>query len=506
MGGEGNLSLMKPSFFLLAALFAFISAGKLYAAPSPVRPLVTVVDLDLNEEKSITLSDKTQAVVKLLGLNEVRDPIRQAVRIAEVSLLVNGQPIKVQSGMYNLPKTIGKVQVDCSVTSGLNSNGTPSFWGLEKAARIRLWPAGSPVITPGSFIYPAKQRWFATGTWYDNETVDGGSSILPKIYYHSGLDIGGTEAMTKVIAATDGLVVSAAGKVLEGHEKANGNSPVAERGDVVYLLDSRGWYYRYSHLHEIAGTIKLGDRIKQGDPIGLLGKKGASGGWSHLHFEIMAKQPSGKWGTQAGYAFLRQAYINQYHPNVLACARPGMLLMQGDTTTLDASRSWEAKGGIDKYEWTFSDGTHAQGARVEHNYPQPGFFHETLKVTDAAGNIDYDFVVIKVVSKEQSDKYPIGLHAAYWPSFGIKPGDPVTFKVRSFGAAPEDKSNEVWDFGDDSQKVSVHSDGNQNKLAEDGYAITQHRYEKAGHYVVTVKRKFSNGQTANYHLQVRVGE
>ena len=183
-----------------------------------------------------------------------------------------------------------------------------------------------------------------------------------------------------------------------------------------------------------------------------------------------------------------------------------MMLMQDDSTTLDGSRSWTANGEIAKYEWMFSDGTHAQGAQVKHAYSQPGFFHETLKVTDAAGNIDYDFVVIKVVSKAQSDKYPIGLHAAYWPSFGIKSGDPVTFKVRSFGAAPDDESNEFWDFGDGSEKVSVHSDGNQNKLAEDGYAITQHRYKKPGHYVVTVKRKFSNGQTANYHLQVRVGE
>ena len=497
---------MKPSLLLLAGLILFNSVQSSFAAPPSLKPLVTVVDLDLNEEKTVTLSDGSQVVVKLLWLTEFRDPIRQAVRFAEVSLMVDGHPMAAQSGMYHLPQKGATVQLDCSVTRGLNSNGTPSFWGLDKAARIRLWPVGSPLITPGSFIYPVKQRWFATGTWYDNEPVDGGSSILPKIYYHSGLDIGGTEAMTQVIAATDGLVVSSAGKVLEGHESKDGNSPVAERGDVVYLLDSRGWYYRYSHLHEIAGTIKLGERIKQGDAIGLLGKKGASGGWSHLHFEIKARQPSGKWGTQAGYAFLRQAYLSQYHPKVIACARPGMLLMEGGLMNFKGSRSWAAKGHIKKYEWIFSDGEKAKGLMVNRRYDSPGFFHETLKVTDEEGNIDYDFVVIKVVSKDQPDKYPIGLHAAYWPTFDIHPGDPVTFKVRAFGAAPDDKSNEIWDFGDGSEKVSVHSDGNQKKLAKDGYAITEHRFEKPGHYVVTVRRKFANGQTANYHLQVRVGE
>ncbi len=475
-------------------------------APAATKSLVTVVDLELGEEKRVTLSDGSEVALILRDLEEYRDPIRQAVRHAAVSLEVNGDLVVLPSGMYNLPQTVGKVQVDCSATSGLNKNGTPSFWGLDKAARIRLWPAGSPLIEPGSFIYPVKQRWLATGTWYDNETVDGGASILPKIYYHSGLDIGGAEALTEVIAATDGLVVSTGGKVLEGHEKKDGNSPVAERYDVVYVLDSRGWYYRYSHLHEIADTIKLGDRIKQGDAIGLLGKEGGSGGWTHLHFEIKARQPSGKWGTQAGYAFLRQAYIAQYHPKLLACARPGMLVMQGESTALDGSHSWAANGKITKYEWVFSDGEKAEGVKVDRLYPQPGFYHEALKITDSEGNVDYDFTVIKVVAKEQSDKYPIGMHASYWPTLGIKAGDPVTFKVRSFGATADDKSDELWDFGDGSEKVSVHSDGNQVKHAEDGYAVTRHRYKKDGHYVVTVRRQFANGQRANYHLQVRVGE
>ena len=499
---------MKPLFLLPFALF-FLSFAQLRSAESSlIKPLVTVVDLDVKEEQSVTLSDGSRAKVKLIKLKEIRDPIRQAVRTAEVSLLIDGQPVTLQSGMYNLPRTIGKVQVDCSVTSGLNSNGTPSFWGLDKAARIRLWPAGSPLIKPGSFIYPVEQRWFATGTWFDNEPVDGGSSILPKIYYHSGLDIGGAEALTKVIAATDGLVVSVAGKVLEGHESKNGNSPVAERYDLVYLRDDRGWYYRYSHLDKIDDSIKLGARVKKGDAIGVLGKEGASGGWSHLHFEIKVRQPSGKWGTQAGYGFLRQVYIDQYHPKVLANARPGMLLMQGDSTVLDGSGSWAAKGKIAKFEWAFSDGTKAEAAKVEHRYPHPGAFQEILKVTDTEGNVDYDFVLIRVVSKNSPKHYPHNMHASYWPTFGIKPRDTVTFKVRSFFRSPteDDDGNEIWDFGDGSDKVSVHSDGNREQRAINGYAVTQHRYAKPGHYVVTVSRKFSNGQTANYHLQVRVTE
>ena len=72
----------------------------------------------------------------------------------------------------------------------------------------------SSLLSPGSLIYPVDQRWFATRTWFDNEPVDGGTKILPKIYYHSGLDIGGAERQVKVIAATDAVVVSSGADVL----------------------------------------------------------------------------------------------------------------------------------------------------------------------------------------------------------------------------------------------------------------------------------------------------
>ena len=94
--------------------------------------------------------------------------------------------------------------------------------------------------------------------------------------------------------------------VLEGHKQ---DTPVSPRYDVVYLQDARGWYYRYSHLKEIDKRLAPGRVVKMGERIGLLGKEGGSGGWSHLHFEIKSRQPSGKWGTQEGYAFLFEAIV-----------------------------------------------------------------------------------------------------------------------------------------------------------------------------------------------------
>lgn len=470
------------------------------AAPAPLAPLVRVVDLDPGEELAVELADGGMATVRLVALDERRDPVRQAVRSALVTVAVNGERVVLESGMYNLPVTVAGVQIDCPVTSGYTTNGTPAFWGLDAAARLRLWPAGSPLVRPGTFRYPLDQRWFASATWFDNEPVDGGSRILPEIYYHSGLDIGGAEGLVEVTAATDGLVVSSGLLVHEAH--ATG-TPVAPRGDVVYLRDGRGWYYRYSHLQSIDPAVVPGRVLRMGDRIGVLGKEGASGGWSHLHFEIVARQPSGRWGTQAGYAILREAYLRDHHPPVLACARPRHFITAGESVVLDGSRSWSAAGGIARFEWTLHDGTTATGARVEKTYPRPGHYSEVLRVVDADGRVDHDFAIVQVLDPGRPGVYAPALHAACAPSLGVRPGDPVTFKVRAFQT---ETGEEVWDFGDGSPPVRTRSDGNRVPLAQDGYAVTTHAYREAGRYVVRVERVGDDGTPAMAHLQVVVGE
>ncbi len=74
-----------------------------------------------------------------------------------------------------------------------------------------------------------------------------------------------------------------------------------------------------------------GATVAMGQKIGVLGKEGGSGGWSHLHFEIVARQPSGRWGTEEGYAFLWQAAVREQHPAVIAVARPHHLALVGET-------------------------------------------------------------------------------------------------------------------------------------------------------------------------------
>lgn len=489
------------SGLLIGVICTALAAARERPVPQGrIDPVLRVVDLNVGEQTEVTLSDGTPVAVKLLELTEIRDPVRDAVRTASVTVEVDGETVRLETGLYNLPVRVGKVQIDCTVTSGYNVNGTPEFWGLDKDARLRLWPADSPLVLPGTFVYPVNQKWFASATWFDNEPVDGGASILKKIYYHAGLDIGGAEGLVDVLAATDGLVVSAGLQILDEHRQ---DTPVSPRYDVVYVLDARGWYYRYSHLQSIDEHVVPGRLLAMGERIGVLGKEGASGGWSHLHFEIKSRQPSGKWGTQAGYALIREAYLREYAPPILACARPRQFITAGETTVLDGSRSWSAAGDIVSYEWTLTDGTTATGARVTRHYPRPGRYSEVLKVTDAKGHVDYDFAVVQVLDPEKPGEYAPSLHAAYAPSLHVRPDEPVTFKVRAFRI---DGGEEIWDFGDGSPPARTKSDGGVVPLNKEGYAVTVHRYRKPGDYIVRVERFADDGTPAIEHLHVRVSD
>ena len=314
------------------------------------KPLLRTIDLDRGESRLVELADGTRARVKLLDVEEERDGVRSAIRQARVRVEVNGRATTLISANYRLPITVGGVQIDCPVTRGYYKNCDPfeDSWGLDKDARLRLWPEGSPWAAPGTFAYPIKQRWFAGATQMANEPsfVDGGDAPTGRpIYYHSGLDIGGCEGLVEVVSACDGLVVSAGGKALPEYP----DIPFYKRGDYdyVYVLDDQGWFYRYAHLKSIDPAIRPGERVKMGQKIGVLGKEGSSGGWSHLHFDIKSRQPSGKWGIQEGYAFLWEAYLREHKPQIIAVARPHHLIWAGEKVILDGSRSWSA-GGNDR--------------------------------------------------------------------------------------------------------------------------------------------------------------
>lgn len=174
---------MHHSFSLFAGAILLLAASPAAAQlPEPtLSPPFRTVDLAKGESQEVTLEGGRKVVVKLLDVDERRDTMRGAVRRAEVKVQVSGEEVTLVSANYRLPVVVGDVQIDCPVTRGYARNATDTSagldpWGLEKDARLRLWPAKSPLVNPGTFLYPAKQVWFATATQMANEPtyVDGG--------------------------------------------------------------------------------------------------------------------------------------------------------------------------------------------------------------------------------------------------------------------------------------------------------------------------------------------
>jgi len=470
-----------------------------------IQPLVRVVDLNIGESETVRLSNGKSVQVELIKITEQRCEMRNAVRKAEVTCKVYGKEINLVCATYNLPMTVGDVQIDCPVVHGYTSRSSKqNVWALDKDARFRLWPAGSPWIQSGTFCYPVKQKWFASDTQMANDPCYVDACDIPgqeNVYYHYGLDFGGAEGLVDVVSATSGIVIS------KGDEIMPGNHPeqVAPRYDVVYIQDERGWYYRYSHLKTIETAIRVGETVDMNDRIGSIGKEGGSGGWSHLHFDITMPQPSGRYGITDGYAFIFQAYRETFKPVMIAVARPHIVAWKGKDVFLDGSKSWHSEGAdkIMRYTWTLSDGSIKEGQIIENSYEKPGHYTETLMITDDKGRVSYDFVVVQVFDQTNPLPIPPSINVSFWPTTGINAGDNVIFKARTFGVRP-DEGEEVWNFGDASPLGRTRSDGNIVHHAKDGYAVINHRFEEAGKYIVSVSRTNDRGETATGRVLVNI--
>ena len=90
--------------------------------------------------------------------------------------------------------------------------------------------------------------------------------------FHQGLDIVAPLG-TKVIAPADGIVTRV------GQSGGFGNC--------VFISHGYGIMTRYGHLSGY--SVKVGQRIKRGEPLGLVGTTGRSTG-PHLHYEVLVHQ------------------------------------------------------------------------------------------------------------------------------------------------------------------------------------------------------------------------
>lgn len=119
-----------------------------------------------------------------------------------------------------------------------------------------------------------------------NRTLDTQDYLITQKYKaltHRGIDeVGrknGKSITCNVLAHSDGVVVG----VVSNYNKTDKTG--SSYGNYVKIKHNNGYFTLYAHLKYKSVTVKVGDRVSQGQVIGYMGNTGRSSA-AHLHFEV----------------------------------------------------------------------------------------------------------------------------------------------------------------------------------------------------------------------------
>lgn len=127
------------------------------------------------------------------------------------------------------------------------------------------WQA-SPYVLP----YPVGSAYYVSQA----NCSTGGHQGAYRYAYDFSMPIG-----TTITAARAGIVAEIRMKFRDGQ-------PGEGESNWIKIRHSDNTIAAYSHLTEHGALVKIGDRVEAGQPIGLSGNSGNTGGLPHLHFHI----------------------------------------------------------------------------------------------------------------------------------------------------------------------------------------------------------------------------
>ena len=123
-------------------------------------------------------------------------------------------------------------------------------------------------------FYPIKSNKLKVTSGYGERTLKYQGKIEKS--FHHGIDLIASPKNNnaEILCICDGTVVS-----LRKEGKQYGNPCF------VYVKHSNGYYSRYVHLKTKSVCVKVGEKVKKGQKLGIIGKTGKATG-IHLHFQI----------------------------------------------------------------------------------------------------------------------------------------------------------------------------------------------------------------------------
>lgn len=420
-----------------------------------------IVGLNVNEGCTFKLSSGAERSIRLVSVREQRDSVIKLLRRAEVRVEIDGRPLELVCAPYVLPTETAGLRLQVDTTSGWQK--------MAKQIQLSIWDATEPVVDTKRFGFPLRKfRLLSHGTQAYNEPVHlgagDGDPTGQRFYHDYGFDTAGFEGREQVVCA-------AAGKVVRFW-------PSREDVCSVLVQDSNGLVWEYGHLKSLAPELVLNAPVAPGQSIGILGKTGPSGNFSHVHL--------GTYGSRADldadkanrrlnlYPWLVAAYQAQHPKGLFAVARPHQMVLTGEKAVFDGGNSLVWGGGrIVEYRWTLPDGQTVKRAKVERAFDRPGAYVATLWVKDDQGAEDVDFCQVKVFSRANPEPAIPHVFMTHTPTLDIRPNQPVTFRFWFQGKG--ERPLKV-DFGDGTQLADYQS-----------YSELQHSFKTPGLHVVTAQ-------------------
>ena len=220
--------------------------------------------------------------------------IHGTVPAGTTSLTLDGNPVAVENGRFiagfdrdagGIAMLVATLADGRRVTDMLKI--APRNWDISRLSTLPKYPvpdAEFQRIRPGELAQIVAARaqttdadgWRQQFIWPTTGRISTrfGSQRIYKNgeagSYHSGIDIACATGST-VVAPADGVVILAAA------------SPFTLEGNLLMLDHGMGLNSAFLHLSRI--DVKPGDHVRQGEPIGLVGKTGRATG-PHLHWSL----------------------------------------------------------------------------------------------------------------------------------------------------------------------------------------------------------------------------
>jgi hypothetical protein len=414
------------------------------------------VYLDPGQSCTFRLKDGTEKRITLISVKEYEDPVIHLIRRADVKVEIDGRPVGLTCAPYVMP----------TVTEGLRIQvDTTSAWlDIPRRVQFSLWDASNPIVDTNLFCFLlAGYLLFSHGMQAYNEPVHlgdrDGDPQGQRFYHNYGVDMAGYEGRQKVLSCISGTVVQT--------DPGQGS---------LFIRDDQGFILYYGHLDSILSGIKVGSAVSRGQLVGMLGKRGASGNFSHLHVGAYLSESAMNMDRLTRnlnlYPWLVTAYQHENATNLYAVARPHKTALTGDKVLFDGSNSMSFKSNIASFKWEFHDGTSADGPVAEKVYNEPGCYIASLWIKNAQGDVDVDFCKVKVFSRSVPEGVIPTLFVTYYPSAQVYVDDPVNFRL--------------WPQGMEVENIQIEFDDGTIIRNCRAYSAFTHKFKTPGIHIATI--------------------